>query len=143
RAEVIPTAGHPVVYAEWLGAPGQPTALLYGHYDVQPPEPLELWTTPPFEPTLRDGKLYARGACDDKGQVYMHLKAIESHMRVNRRLPLNLKLVIEGEEEVGRESLEKFLRDRRKALDADVIVVSDTTMLGLDQPALCYALRGI
>jgi len=143
RAEVVPTAGHPVVYAEWLGAPGKPTALLYGHYDVQPPEPLELWTTPPFEPTLRDGKLYARGACDDKGQVYMHLKAIESHMRVNGRLPLNLKLVIEGEEEVGSESLETFLREKRSQLDADVIVVSDTTMLGPDQPALCYALRGI
>ncbi len=143
RAEVVPTAGHPVVYAEWLGAPGKPTALLYGHYDVQPAEPLELWTTPPFEPTLRDGKLYARGAVDDKGQVYMHLKAIEAHMKVNGRLPINLKVVIEGEEEVGSESLAAFLRERRAQLDADVILVSDTAMLGPDQPALCYALRGI
>jgi acetylornithine deacetylase/succinyl-diaminopimelate desuccinylase-like protein len=143
RAEVVPTAGHPVVYAEWLGAPGKPTALLYGHYDVQPPDPLELWHTPPFEPTLRDGKLYARGAVDDKGQVYMHLKAIEAHMKVNGRLPINLKVVIEGEEEVGSDNLAKFLRERRSQLDADVILVSDTAMLGPDQPALCYALRGI
>src|ERR1044071_1048463 len=95
RAEVVTTPGHPVVYAEWLGAPGKPTALLYGHYDVQPVEPLELWKTPPFEPTEKDGKLYARGACDDKGQVYMHLSAIEAHLAVNKRLPINLKLVID------------------------------------------------
>src|SRR5215510_1583048 len=100
-AEVIPTDGHPAVYAEWLGAPGKPTVLLYGHYDVQPPDPLPLWHTPPFEPTLRDGKLYARGAVDDKGQVYMHLAAIEAHLRVNQKLPLNIKLLIEGEEETG------------------------------------------
>jgi acetylornithine deacetylase/succinyl-diaminopimelate desuccinylase-like protein len=143
RVEVVPTEGHPVVYAEWLGAPGRPTALVYGHYDVQPPEPLELWDTPPFEPTLRDGKLYARGAVDDKGQVYMHLKAIEAHMKVHGKLPLNLKLIIEGEEEVGSENLSKFLRTRRAELDADVIVVSDTAMLGPDQPALTIGLRGI
>ena len=143
RVEVVPTDGHPLVYAEWMGAPGKPTVLLYGHYDVQPAEPLELWATPPFEPTLRDGKLYARGACDDKGQVYMHLKAIEAHMKVNGRLPVNLKAVIEGEEEVGSEHLESFLRARRAELRADVIVVSDTTMPGPDQPALCYGLRGI
>jgi acetylornithine deacetylase/succinyl-diaminopimelate desuccinylase-like protein len=143
RVEVVATQGHPVVYAEWLGAPGRPTALLYGHYDVQPPEPLNLWTTPPFEPTLRDGKLYARGAVDDKGQVYMHLKAIEAHMKVQGKLPINLKVVIEGEEEVGSEHLERFLRERRSELDADVIIVSDTAMLGPDQPALTYGLRGI
>jgi acetylornithine deacetylase/succinyl-diaminopimelate desuccinylase-like protein len=143
RVEVVPTAGHPVVYAEWLGAPGKPTALVYGHYDVQPPEPLDLWTSPPFEPTLRDGNLYARGAVDDKGQVFMHLKAIEAHMKVHGRLPLNLKVVIEGEEEVGSEHLGPFLRGRRRELDADVIVVSDTAMLADDQPALCYGLRGI
>ncbi len=143
RAEVVDTPGHPVVYAEWLGAPGKRTALLYGHYDVQPPEPLELWKTPPFEPTERDGKLYARGACDDKGQVYMHLSAIEAHLAVNKKLPINLKLVIEGEEEAGSDSLEGFLVGRRKELDADVILVSDTTMLAPDQPALTYALRGI
>src|SRR5512137_2931184 len=94
RVEIVPTAGHPVVYAEWLGAPGRPTALLYGHYDVQPVDPLALWQTPPFEPTIRDGKLYARGACDDKGQVYMHLSAIEAHLKVNGKLPVNLKMVI-------------------------------------------------
>ena len=143
RAEVMPTPGHPVVYAEWLGAPGKPTVLLYGHYDVQPPEPLELWKTPPFEPTEKDGKLYARGACDDKGQVYMHLSAIEAHLAVNKKLPVNLKLVIEGEEEAGSESLEGFLKGNRKMLDADVIVVSDTSMLAPDHPALTYALRGI
>jgi len=143
RVDVVPTAGHPVVHAEWLGAPGKPTALVYGHYDVQPPEPLELWKTPPFEPTLRNGNLHARGAVDDKGQVYMHLKAIEAHMKVNGRLPLNLKLLIEGEEEVGSEHLEAFIRERRSRLDADVIVVSDTAMLSPDQPSLCYGLRGI
>ena len=143
RAEVVTTPGHPVVYAEWLGAPGKPTVLLYGHYDVQPVEPLELWKTPPFEPTEQDGKLYARGACDDKGQVYMHLSAIEAHFAVNKKLPINLKVVIEGEEEAGSESLEGFLTGRRKELDADVIVVSDTGMLSPDQPALTYALRGI
>ena len=143
RAEVMKTAGHPVVYAEWLGAPGKPTVLLYGHYDVQPPDPLELWHTPPFEPVLRDGKLFARGAVDDKGQVYMHINAIEAHMKVNGKLPVNLKVIIEGEEECGSDNLEKFLVDHRAMLDADVIVVSDTAMLGADQPALTYALRGI
>jgi acetylornithine deacetylase/succinyl-diaminopimelate desuccinylase-like protein len=144
RTEVVPTAGHPVVYSEWLGAPGKPTALVYGHYDVQPPEPLELWTSPPFEPVVKNGSIYARGAVDDKGQVYMHLKAIEALMKTgNGALPINLKLVIEGEEEVGSENLERFLTERRSELDADVIVVSDTSMLSPDQPALCYALRGI
>jgi acetylornithine deacetylase/succinyl-diaminopimelate desuccinylase-like protein len=143
RVEVVPTAGHPVVYAEWLGAPGKPTALVYGHYDVQPVDPLELWTSPPFEPTIRDGKLYARGACDDKGQVYMHVAAFKAHMAVSGKLPVNVKCVIEGEEEAGSENLERFLRDRRAQLDADVIVVSDTGMLGPDQPALTYGLRGL
>ena len=143
RVEVMPTEGHPAVYAEWLGAPGKPTVLLYGHYDVQPADPLDLWHTPPFEPTLRDGKLYARGAVDDKGQVYMHVAAIEAHMKVNGKLPVNLKLLIEGEEEVGSLHLEAFIRSHRKMLDADVIVVSDTGMGGPDQPALTYALRGL
>ncbi|MFM7232057.1 MAG: dipeptidase [bacterium] len=143
HAEVVATPGHPVVYAEWLGAPGKPTALLYGHYDVQPPEPLELWESPPFEPVVKDGKLVARGACDDKGQVYMHLSAIEAHLAVHKSLPINLKLVIEGEEEAGSESLEGFLTAWRERLKADVILVSDTGMLAADQPALTYALRGI
>jgi acetylornithine deacetylase/succinyl-diaminopimelate desuccinylase-like protein len=143
RAEVMKTQGHPLVYAEWMGAVGRPTALLYGHYDVQPPDPLSLWTTPPFEPTLRDGKLYARGAVDDKGQVWMHIAAVEAHLKVNGSLPINLKLMIEGEEEVGSESLEAFIREHRAMLDADVILVSDTAMMGPDQPALTYGLRGI
>jgi acetylornithine deacetylase/succinyl-diaminopimelate desuccinylase-like protein len=143
RAEVIATTGHPVVYAEWLGAPGKPTALLYGHYDVQPPEPLELWKSPPFEPTVRDGKLFARGAVDDKGQIAMHFNAVEALMKLQGKLPINLKMVIEGEEEVGSPSLEAFLKSHRAELDADVIVVSDNDMLGPDQPALTYGLRGL
>jgi acetylornithine deacetylase/succinyl-diaminopimelate desuccinylase-like protein len=142
-AEVVDTQGHPIVYAEWLGAPGAPTVLLYGHYDVQPADPLDLWKTPPFEPTLTDGKLYARGACDDKGQVYMHCSAIAAHLAVNGKLPVNLKMMIEGEEESGSGSLEPFLLAWKDRLRADVIVVSDTSMLGPDQPALCYALRGL
>lgn len=144
RAEVVAVGrGHPLVYGEWLKAPGAPTVLLYGHYDVQPPEPLDLWHTPPFEPTLRDGKLYARGAVDDKGQVYMHIAAIEAFMRTAGKLPVNLKVVIEGEEENGGDSLDTFLVEQRRRLDADVIVVSDTGMLGPDQPALTIGLRGI
>jgi acetylornithine deacetylase/succinyl-diaminopimelate desuccinylase-like protein len=142
-AEVLPTAGHPIVYAEWLGAPGKPTVLLYGHYDVQPPEPLEKWETPPFEPTIRGGALYARGACDDKGQVYMHVKAAEAHLKVNGKLPVNLKMVLEGEEEVGSENLEDFLRRHTDRVRADVLVVSDTGMLDAETPAICYGLRGI
>lgn len=143
HAEVVPTSGHPVVYGEWLGAPGAPTMLLYGHYDVQPADPLDLWTSPPFEPVIRDGKLYARGACDDKGQVYMHLSAFEAHLKTSGRLPVNVKVVIEGEEESGSEALEPFLTSWRTRLAADVIVVSDTSMLGPDQPALTYGLRGL
>lgn len=143
HVELVETPGHPVVYGEWLGAPGAPTMLLYGHYDVQPPDPLELWQTKPFEPTVRDGKLYARGACDDKGQVYMHLSAIAAHFAVNGKLPINVKLVIEGEEESGSDNLEGFLKSWKDRLKADVIVVSDTSMLGPDQPSLCYALRGL
>ncbi|NOT33197.1 MAG: dipeptidase [Candidatus Eisenbacteria bacterium] len=143
HAEVVPTAGHPIVYAEWLGAPGAKTVVLYGHYDVQPPEPLELWKTTPFDPEVRDGKLFARGAVDDKGQVYMHLKAIEAHFKVNGKLPVNLKVVIEGEEEVGSEHLDAYLEANKVRLAADVLVVSDTAMRGPDQPALTYGLRGI
>jgi acetylornithine deacetylase/succinyl-diaminopimelate desuccinylase-like protein len=143
KAEVMKTDGHPVVYAEWLGAPGKPTVLLYGHYDVQPIDPENLWKSPPFEPTIRDGNLYARGACDDKGQVYMHVSAIQGLMKVNGGLPVNLKMVIEGEEESGSDNLEPFLTKHRAMLDADVIVVSDTGMMGPDQPALTYGLRGM
>src|SRR4029434_1053424 len=103
------TPGHPIVYGEWLGAQGAPTILFYGHYDVQPVDPLELWESPPFEATIRDGELYARGSADDKGQVFMHLKAIEAHLKENGRLPVNIKLILEGEEEVGRDNLDDYI----------------------------------
>ncbi|MEK9137004.1 MAG: M20/M25/M40 family metallo-hydrolase, partial [Bacteroidota bacterium] len=108
--QIFPTAGHPVVYSEWLGAPGKPTVLLYGHYDVQPPEPLELWTSPPFEATIRGENLYARGSADDKGQVFIHLKSIEAYLKNTGALPVNIKLLIEGEEEIGSEHLDQFVK---------------------------------
>ena len=142
-AEIVPTAGHPIVYGEWLKSPGAPTVMVYGHYDVQPADPLELWTTPPFEPTLRDGCLYARGATDDKGQVFTHIKSAEAWLRTVGKLPVNLKYVIEGEEEVGSRNLEDFLNARREQLQCDVAVVSDTSQYGPNQPAITYGLRGI
>ena len=138
--------GNPLVYADWLHAGSdKPTVLIYGHYDVQPPEPLELWETPPFEPTVRDdGYLYARGASDDKGQAYIHVKAVEAYMQTNGRLPLNVKFIIEGEEEVGGETLENFVKSEASALiQADVALVSDTAMLSPTQPAIVYGLRGM
>lgn len=143
HVEVIPTQGHPIIYADWLHAPGKPTTLLYGHYDVQPPEPLELWESPPFELTLRDGDLYARGVVDDKGQVFIHLKALEAFLRNTGRLPVNTKLMIEGEEEVGSENVYKFMEAEKKRLEADALVVSDTSMLGKGIPSVCYGLRGL
>jgi acetylornithine deacetylase/succinyl-diaminopimelate desuccinylase-like protein len=122
RSEIVPTAGHPIVYAEWLKSPGAPTVMVYGHYDVQPADPLDLWTTPPFEPTLRDGCLYARGATDDKGQVFTHIKSAEAWLRTVGKLPVNLKYVIEGEEEVGSRNLEDFLNARQDQLKCDVAV---------------------
>src|SRR5215470_5886070 len=110
NAQLFETAGYPVVYADWLDAPGAPTILFYGHYDVQPVDPLELWESPPFEATVRDGEIYARGAADDKGQVFMHFKAVEAHLKQNSRLPVNMKFVIEGEEEVGSVNLDQFVR---------------------------------
>ncbi|HLE97471.1 MAG TPA: dipeptidase [Candidatus Thermoplasmatota archaeon] len=141
--EVAPTAGHPIVYAEWLGAPGAPTLLLYGHYDVQPPEPLDLWKSPPFEPTERGGDLYARGATDDKGQVFAHVKAIEAHLRAGQGLPVNVKVVIEGEEEVGSKALYAWLDANRERLACDFVVISDTAMHDEKHPAITYALRGL
>lgn len=143
HAEVIATPGHPVVYGEWLGAPDRPTALIYGHYDVQPVDPLDLWTTPPFEPSVRDGALFARGAADDKGQVFMHLKAAEAHFQLHGGLPLNVKFLIEGEEEVGSTNLDDFIAANRERLRADVAVVSDTAMFARGVPSLTYGLRGI
>ncbi|HTI51206.1 MAG TPA: dipeptidase [Planctomycetaceae bacterium] len=142
-AELVETAGHPIVYGEWLGANGAPTVLIYGHYDVQPPDPLSEWVTPPFEPTVRDGCLYARGATDDKGQVFTHLKSIEAWMKTAGRLPVNVKFVIEGEEEVGSNNLDLFLERGKTRLKADVAVISDTSQFAPDVPAITCGLRGI
>ena len=127
RAEIMETSGQPVVYGEKTVSPGLPTVLVYGHYDVQPAEPLELWDSPPFEPEIRDGRIWARGADDDKGQLFMHVKAFEFMMKTGQ-LPCNIKFMIEGEEEVGSPSLKEFCRRNRELLQADVILVSDTTM---------------
>ena len=143
NVEIIPTAGHPLVYGDWLHAPGKPTVLCYGHYDVQPPDPLDLWTTPPFEPTVRDGNLYARGSADDKGQMYMHVKAVETLRAVNGKLPVNVKFLIEGEEEVGGESIAKYVADKPEKLKADVALVSDTALYAEGVPTLCIGLRGL
>lgn len=144
NVEVIPTGKHPLVYADWLHSPNKPTVLAYGHYDVQPPDPLELWTSPPFEPSIRDGNIYARGACDDKGQMYMHIKAVEALRAVNGgKLPVNLKFLIEGEEEVGGESISKYVPKHRERLKADVALVSDTELFADGVPTLCIGLRGL
>lgn len=141
--EIIPTAKHPLVYADWLHAPGKPTVLCYGHYDVQPPDPLELWTSPPFEPVVRDGNLYARGSSDDKGQMYMHIKAVEALRAVHGTLPVNLKFLIEGEEEIGGESVAKYVAENPAKLKADVALVSDTALYAEGIPTLCIGLRGL
>lgn len=143
-AEIYPTGGHPIVYGESLEAgEDAPTVLIYGHYDVQPPEPLELWETPPFEPTVRDGKLYARGSADDKGQFYAHIKAIEAHRKTRGTLPINLKVLIEGEEEVGSVHLADFLRAHAERLSADFVLISDTHMFAPGVPSITYGLRGL
>ena len=144
RAEVMPTTGHPVVYAEWLAAgPEAPTVLIYGHYDVQPPDPLELWRTPPFEPTVVGDDIFARGASDDKGQLYAHVKAMEAFKQTTGTPPVNVKCLFEGEEECGSPSLEPFIHQHTSLLAADVAVISDTGILGKDTPSIVYALRGL
>ncbi len=143
NVQVTPTAGHPVVYGEWLEDSALPTVLIYGHYDVQPPDPLDEWQTPPFEPQIRDGKIFARGAADDKGQMFTHLKAVESYLKTSGRLPVNVKFIIEGEEEVGSVNLGSFCRDHADMLAAGIALVSDTHMFGLDRPSIVYALRGM
>ena len=140
---IIPTGRHPLVYADWLHAPGKPTVLCYGHYDVQPPDPLEEWISPPFEPTIRNGNIYARGSTDDKGQMYMHIKAVETLFAVNGTLPLNVKFLIEGEEESGGESIADFLPKNTEKLKADVALVSDTELYAEGMPTLCVGLRGL
>ena len=135
--------GHPLVYADWLHAPGMPTALLYGHYDVQPPDPLDEWTSPPFEPEERNGNLYARGAVDDKGQMYMHVKALESLLAATGKLPLNVRVLLEGEEEVGGEGIAAYVATQPDDLKADFALVSDTEMFAPGLPTLCVGLRGM
>ncbi len=141
---VPPRIGHPMVYADWLNLPGKPTVLCYGHYDVQPAEPLDEWKSPPFEPEVRNGNLYARGAVDDKGQMWMHVKALESMMVAGGgKLPVNVRVIIEGEEEVGGEGIAAFVREHGEQLKADVALVSDTEMFAPDLPTLCVGLRGM
>lgn len=140
--EVHETEGHPIVYGEKKSGKDLPTVLVYGHYDVQPPDPLELWDSPPFEPVIKNEKIYARGACDDKGQVYMHIKALEVMMKQGP-LPCNIKFMIEGEEEVGSDNLGKFVVSNKELLKADVILISDTSIISLDHPSITVGLRGL
>jgi acetylornithine deacetylase/succinyl-diaminopimelate desuccinylase-like protein len=143
QVAVMQTPGHPVVYGEWLGAPGAPTVLIYGHYDVQPEDPVDLWTSPPFQPTVRDGKVFARGATDDKGQVIAHVKAVEALIQSEGKLPVNVKFIIEGEEEIGSRNLAPFLEKNKAMLGADVLVISDSAMFAPGQPSIVYGLRGL
>lgn len=141
--EVYPTKGHPVVYGEFLKAEGKPTVLIYGHYDVQPVDPLHLWDSPPFEAEIRDEKLYARGASDDKGQVFMHFKALQAILKTTGTLPINVKFLIEGEEEIGSPNLPQFVEEHKVLLSSDVIVISDTSMMERGKPTIVYGLRGL
>jgi acetylornithine deacetylase/succinyl-diaminopimelate desuccinylase-like protein len=144
RAETFPTAGHPIVVGEWRGAAsGAPTVLVYGHYDVQPAEPLELWQSPPFEPTVRDGRIFARGSVDDKGQLFLHVKALEAHLRVRGALPVNVIVLAEGEEEVGSVNLERFIEQHADRLRADAVVISDSAMFAPGLPSILSSLRGL
>jgi acetylornithine deacetylase/succinyl-diaminopimelate desuccinylase-like protein len=142
KVQLMETKGHPIVYGEKIADASKPTVLVYGHYDVQPPDPLNLWTSPPFEPTVRDGKIYARGSADDKGQFYMHIKAFEIMMKHNL-LSCNVKFMIEGEEEVGSDNLGTFVKENKNLLKADVILISDTSLISLDQPSITAGLRGL
>jgi acetylornithine deacetylase/succinyl-diaminopimelate desuccinylase-like protein len=143
KPKIYETPGHPIVYAEYMVDAEAPTALIYGHYDVQPVDPLDLWNSPPFEPVIKDNIIYARGSADDKGQLLIHVKAIESYLKTEGKVPINFKLVFEGEEEVQSVNLDKFLEDNREMLKCDLAIISDTAMFGRDLPALTYSLRGI
>jgi acetylornithine deacetylase/succinyl-diaminopimelate desuccinylase-like protein len=144
NVQIYETPGHPLVYGDWLKAGSdKPTILIYGHYDVQPVDPIELWTDPPFEPVIRDGSIFARGSADDKGQVFIHFKAIESHIKNNGTLPVNIKVLIEGEEEIGSDNLENFINENKDLLKCDYVVISDTAMYDYDIPSICYGLRGL
>src|SRR5712675_1724414 len=143
-AKIYPTAGHPVVVGEWRKAPrGAPTVLIYGHYDVQPAEPLDLWTSPPFEPTVRDKKIFARGSVDDKGQIFLHIKALEAHLATRGTLPVNVVVIVEGEEEIGSDHLEAFVQQQKKLLAADAVVISDSSMFAPGLPSILSSLRGL
>jgi len=142
-ARIMPTGGHPIVYGEWLGAPGQPTVLVYGHYDVQPPDPLDKWHSPPFTPTLRDGRLYARGVSDDKGPMLIPIAVAEAYFAVAGHLPINVKFLFEGEEEIGSRHLEAFVREHMDLLAADVVLSADGAMWRVDEPSLTVASRGV
>ena len=143
RVEVFKTEGHPLVYGEWLGAPGKPTVLIYGHYDVQPVDPIELWDNPPFEPVVKNGKIFARGATDDKGQVFVHIKSVEAFFKAYGSPPLNIKYIIEGEEEIASENLMTFLKNNTDLLKCDAVLISDTSLYETGLPTITYALRGL
>ncbi|MCH8325558.1 MAG: dipeptidase [Bacteroidetes bacterium] len=143
KVRVIKTKGPPLVYGEWLKAKGKPTFLIYGHYDVQPVDPIELWDNPPFEPTIKNNKIFARGATDDKGQMFMHIKSVEAFLKTTGKLPLNVKFIIEGEEEVGSSNLEQFINENKKLLKCDTVLISDTALYSAGTPTLTYGLRGL
>src|SRR5579872_5207415 len=143
QAQLIEGEGNPLVYAEWLGAPGKPTLLLYGHYDVQPPDPLDEWKTPPFEPAIRNDNIYARGSADDKGQTFILMKAVEGLLKQNGKLPINVKFLIEGEEEVGGEHIEAYVKSKPARIKADAAVICDTEMFAPELPTICVGLRGM
>lgn len=141
--KVFPTKGHPIVYGEWLGAPGKPTVLIYGHYDVQPVDPLNLWNNPPFEPVIKEDKIFARGANDNKGQHFVHIKSVEAFFKTMGKLPLNIKFILEGEEEIGSDNLSPFIDENKKLLACDAILISDTSMYDAGVPTITYGLRGL
>ncbi|MFO7524407.1 MAG: dipeptidase [Ignavibacteriaceae bacterium] len=143
KIEIYQTKGHPIVYGEWLEAPGKPTVLIYGHYDVQPVDPIELWDNDPFDPVIKDGKIYARGATDDKGQMFMHIKSAEAFYKTEGRLPLNVKYLIEGEEEIGSDNLSEFLTKNKELLSCDAVLISDTALFAEGVPTITYGLRGL
>src|SRR3954453_325615 len=141
--EIVPTRGHPVVWARNKHQPGRRTVVIYGHYDVQPPDPLDLWDSPPFEPVLKDGYVFARGATDNKGQIFSHILGVQESIEANGDLPVNLHFVIEGEEEIGSGNLPPFLKSHQSELKCDVVVVSDTGMIARQTPTISYGLRGV
>ncbi|OGQ69650.1 MAG: hypothetical protein A3F82_08600, partial [Deltaproteobacteria bacterium RIFCSPLOWO2_12_FULL_44_12] len=143
NVQLIATKGNPLVYGDWLHAPGKPTILIYGHYDVQPPDPLDEWKTPPFEPTIKDGNLYARGTSDNKAQHFTYLCAIEAYLKTVGKLPINIKVILEGEEEIGSKGIEKYVQENAKFLSCDAVLVSDTPWFDFEHPSITYSLKGL